>query len=110
METMSITHAASFISLSVASAAAGRCTNKSDQPKSRMSITESKNRSTIIVATEAVSEVRSRRAIQSGRTSSPGRPRTKIAENPTTVAVISGPIGIGLSGFNRICHRKARVT
>src|SRR3989442_6632005 len=49
METMSITHAASFISLSVASAAAGRCTNKSDQPKSRMSITESKNRSTIIV-------------------------------------------------------------
>src|SRR5439155_23173813 len=109
-EPISMTHEASFMSFTVRSAAAGGFTSRSDQPKNIMIMKVSKNRSTTIVATEAVSGVCSRRATQSGRMTSPARPSTKIAENPTRFALMGGLMRMGLTVSKRTCHRTARNT
>ena len=70
----------------------------------------SRKRSTMMVATDAVSGICSHRVSQSGRTSSPARPIRYMAENPKTLLLISGPMRMDLKGFNRTFHRKARAT
>ena len=105
-----ITQAVFFISITVCPAAAGSLTTNNAHPNSAMIISVSRKRSTMMVATDAVSGICSHRVSQSGRTTSPARPIRYMAENPKTFVLINGPTRMDFKGFSKTFHRKARTT